>query len=331
MELIERYIYNVTKRLPAKSREEVAQELRANILDMLGEDYTQEDVKSVLYSLGNPAVLAEQYQEGQRYLVGPPLYGVYQSVLKIVLIVVACATLVSLAVQIAVTMQGQDFGEILGHIIGEMIIGLMQGFAYVTAVFAILGRIKSRYLLWPYNGKEWTVEDLDDIPSNKTTTGDKVGATIGIVLSVVFVVIFCFFSHLIAWYTNTGGSWEIIPLFNAQVLYGYVPAILILAAVGVGVEIARLAIGKWNIHVTIFGIAYNIASLCFTIIFLGNTALINPAFKEVFASTINVGMDAFERYWQLGMRGLIVLIVVINLVEIASYFYKLYRAKRAIA
>lgn len=50
MNLIEVYIQEVTRRLPEKSREDIALELRSTIEDMLpdADDYNEEDVKLVL-------------------------------------------------------------------------------------------------------------------------------------------------------------------------------------------------------------------------------------------------------------------------------------------
>ena len=65
-DLIERYIYAVTKRLPKKIQEDVSQELRTLIDDMLMErcgDATpnEYDIKSVLTELGTPNELCEKY------------------------------------------------------------------------------------------------------------------------------------------------------------------------------------------------------------------------------------------------------------------------------
>ena len=58
--LIERYVYDVTRRLPEKEREDVMKELRANIYDMLPEGASEDAVKKVLYELGSPVSLAEK-------------------------------------------------------------------------------------------------------------------------------------------------------------------------------------------------------------------------------------------------------------------------------
>lgn len=52
MNLIDLYIQEVAKRLPEKNSEDITLELRSTIEDMLPEDYSEEDVKSVLKKIG---------------------------------------------------------------------------------------------------------------------------------------------------------------------------------------------------------------------------------------------------------------------------------------
>ncbi|MGN1385564.1 MAG: HAAS signaling domain-containing protein, partial [Bacillus sp. (in: firmicutes)] len=61
MKLIDIYIQEVTRRLPEKSREDIALELRSTIEDMLPDEHTEQDVKAVLEKMGNPATLAGGY------------------------------------------------------------------------------------------------------------------------------------------------------------------------------------------------------------------------------------------------------------------------------
>lgn len=53
-EIVERYIYDVMQRLPEK-------ELRSYMYDMILEE-TDEEVERVLYGLGKPSTLAEEYR-----------------------------------------------------------------------------------------------------------------------------------------------------------------------------------------------------------------------------------------------------------------------------
>ena len=63
MNLIDKYIQEVTRRLPEKNRKDIALELRSTIEDMLPKQYSEEEVKEVLKELGNPAILANGYND----------------------------------------------------------------------------------------------------------------------------------------------------------------------------------------------------------------------------------------------------------------------------
>jgi hypothetical protein len=90
MEVIDRYIYAVTQRLPEQQREDIKRELQSLIEDMLEEristgQASKEDVESVLLELGHPNELAVKYRGNERYLIGPMLIDTYLTTLKIVL------------------------------------------------------------------------------------------------------------------------------------------------------------------------------------------------------------------------------------------------------
>ena len=80
--LIERYVQEVTRRLPEKERAEVSRELKSNIYDMLPEHPDEEAIKKVLNSLGSPAALAEKYRQNPRYLISPAYFDEYTRALK---------------------------------------------------------------------------------------------------------------------------------------------------------------------------------------------------------------------------------------------------------
>ena len=92
--LIERYVHDVARRLPEKEREDVKDELRANIYDMLPEGASEEQIRNVLYELGSPASLAGKYRQNPRYLISPAYYDEYVNVLKWVLPLVGVIVMV---------------------------------------------------------------------------------------------------------------------------------------------------------------------------------------------------------------------------------------------
>jgi hypothetical protein len=81
-EMINRYIYQVTKNMDTEKAKDIDLELRTLIQDMLdektkGTPSTKEDIDGVLSELGNPSILAEKYQSKVQYLIGPELYPSY--------------------------------------------------------------------------------------------------------------------------------------------------------------------------------------------------------------------------------------------------------------
>src|SRR5688572_6124483 len=87
MEMIERYVYVVTHRLPEAQREDVANELRATIEDMAadqakGEPVTDTQIAAALEQLGDPGQLADKYTRPRGYLIGPAWYETYIKTLK---------------------------------------------------------------------------------------------------------------------------------------------------------------------------------------------------------------------------------------------------------
>ena len=108
MNLIEVYIQEVTRRLPEKSREDIALELRSTIEDMLPDDYNEEDVKLVLEKLGSPASLASGYQDQPMYLIGPRYFDVYVTLLKMILPIAGVIALISMVATYLLDYSGEE-------------------------------------------------------------------------------------------------------------------------------------------------------------------------------------------------------------------------------
>ena len=108
MDLIEVYILEVTRRLPEKSRKDIALELRSTIEDMLPDHYAEEDVKKALEKLGNPATLASGYRDRPMHLIGPRYYDLYVSLLKMILPIAGVIALISMIASYFFTYNGEE-------------------------------------------------------------------------------------------------------------------------------------------------------------------------------------------------------------------------------
>src|SRR5690349_12729581 len=90
-DLIERYVYAVTRNLPENQRDDVSKELNATIEDMVADRMKKSTksrnkvIRDVLNELGRPEKLAENYTNSKNYLIGPEWFFQYKKVLFIVL------------------------------------------------------------------------------------------------------------------------------------------------------------------------------------------------------------------------------------------------------
>lgn len=171
MELVERYIHAVIRKLPVKQRIDIEQELRSLIEDMItdrtkGESVSEADVEEVLLELGDPAVLADNYRGKAKYLIGPDNYDTYLFVLKIV--IVAASFGITLAVIIGFFVNPpSSISEVLGDYLGSLIGALSQAFAWVTIIFALF-EIRNVSLGREFKESDkWKIHDLPALPARE--------------------------------------------------------------------------------------------------------------------------------------------------------------------
>src|SRR5699024_572428 len=170
MKLIDVYIQEVTRRLPENSREDIGLELRSTVEDMLPDDYSENDVISVLEELGNPATLASEYRGQPMHLIGPRYYDLYVSLLKMILPIVSVIALISMAADYVVNYTGEEaiiniVINVIGEGIGVIIEVGIQVFFWLTITFAILERVDKGTKEQPLSisFKAWTPHDLKNI------------------------------------------------------------------------------------------------------------------------------------------------------------------------
>jgi hypothetical protein len=136
MDLIERYVQDVSRRLPRRLRSDVEKELRSSLYDTLdaknGGDGVESEagddrVVEVLQAFGPPAQLAASYRSGPDFLVGPELYPAFLKTMRIVvLIVVGLATASVVAGSLGEPnpifeiAKGLAFSDLLGNVIHAM-------------------------------------------------------------------------------------------------------------------------------------------------------------------------------------------------------------------
>lgn len=274
-DLVERYIYAVTRRLPGKQRDDVSMELRTLIDDMLTERCgsmtpSEKDIRVVLTELGTPQELYAQYDaDADKCLIGQPYYSTYKLVLKSVLPAVAVGMVIAnLIIQI---IEPQMWLDAISQILSFTVDGIVTTFAVVTALFAYL-HYKGIHI-----NERFNLDELPSVPKKKQEIS-RVDAVVGIGFDVVFLAIFLAAPQLLGLYRGETG--QIIPIFNVAAIRASWLIIVLFGALGIFREIVKLTEGRYNRKVMITSVAADLLSAGLACWWLSGAQMFNPDFVE---------------------------------------------------
>lgn len=307
--LIERYIYAVTKKLPAKLQNDVSQEIEGLIDDMLLErcgDVTpsEKDIRVVLTELGSPKELAEKYDTSKKNcLIGAPYFVTYKYVLKIVLICGGIGMIISSVFSalfgsvenyesINVMLQSSEFWvELFVNLFTMVSSGLITGFTVVTILFAILY----------HKDIKIDNENLDNLPPVPKKVISKADSIIGIAFTVAFAVVFIAVPQIFC--VVLDGK-TFIPIFNVTEVRGIWYLIVIFALLGIVREVVKLIERQYNKKVMITTIVTNVCSAVVAAFWLLNENMLNKEFvtdvTNIFDDTNLIAMFGQFNYFFFG-------------------------------
>ncbi len=266
-ELIDRYIYAVTKRMDYKQREDVAQELHSLIEDMLAERCrdmipTEKDIRVILTELGTPQELYAEYDpDARKSLIGQPYFTTYKMVLRITWVAVAAGMGVSSLILLAMGQWSPM--EMVGNFLANAMQGLTGAFTVVTLLFAYLDR-KGVSL-------DQSLSDLPPVPK-KTKEISVWESGAGIIICVIFLVIFLWVPEVLGVITDGQGGYQ--PLFDEQAVRGSWYYILAFGLLGITGESVKLLERRYNKKVLTVTVITNCLSAITAIAWLtGKTPL----------------------------------------------------------
>ncbi len=326
-ELIERYVYHVTKRLPQPQRADIEKELLGLIDDMLsarGDAPSKDDVTAVLRELGRPAELAAKYKGSRQHLIGPEYFDTYLLVLKIVLAAVTFGMVVARSIGFAVEPPANVFAA-FGLFIAAIFSALVQAFAWVTVIFALIERFAKDA---PWKEKDWDPADLPPVPAHKVTI-KKGEPIVGIVFSVLFLVLVNAAPQLFSAYIYSDGTLNTIPVFDLIVFRQLLPLINVMICLGILKEILRLAAGRYTIGLAAAMTVINIASIILFIFTFGPASQIwNAGFMTGLGTTWGASAAA-AHIWSIIPKILVGLVIFGNVVDIITMFFRALRHSEA--
>lgn len=353
---MDRYIYQVIRRLPKAQREEVRMELEELISDMYADKNSMEEV---LTELGNPAEFAKQYQNEQKYLIGPEYFDTYFWFVKVVSI---CAVVPILVISLInaigeiPTITSQNAAPVIIRAIvdglttgiTDAMLSFMSAFGAVTLTFAIMERKKIQ--LETKKVEKWSVESLSEerkIPSSRWTPkilepvpdkkaiisrGDSI---VGVVFIVIFSVLLIFAPHFFAAIFTEGETITTVPVFNLDQWGIILPVFVISLLISLIDEILRLVVGVYCKLVMISNILCGAIQIVLSVVILKILPIWNPNFVLELQLALGDNADLGEKfltYWNADMvsNGLLAFIVAITLLEIGVTIYKTLRYSASI-
>jgi hypothetical protein len=198
MELLERYIQAVGSYLPEANRADVLAELRANLLDEiearedeLNRPLQADEVAALLQAHGRPVMVAAGYGP-QRFLIGPALFPIYESVLrKVAPIVVLISLLVRAVTILALPLHETLSKAIIGGVL-QLVPTLLTFWAVVTIVFGVVEQTQHVNEF----SDIWMKWDPLKLPSLSAGAGLKTKSLVGRIIDLVFQA--CWTAYVIA-------------------------------------------------------------------------------------------------------------------------------------
>ncbi len=323
MEMIDRYIYAVTKNLPESEREDVERELRANIEDMLGQNYSKDNIKTVLEELGDPEELADEYRGAKRYLIGPKYYVTYITVLKLVISIVAAV--IGAVTLFSVLIKQPEPGQLINYIIASftsvlqvVISGVAGAAIWVTVIFAVIEKSNAKIMR---KDTPWSIDKLPQKPT-KTTKISRGGVIVSLIFYVLWIGVVILSPNIIGIYE---AGYGMTPLFDTVVLSHYLPLILALSAFGMFVAVIKLIYGRWNGKIAVLNLIMNLLNVFTVVILLRNELLFNPAFIERIQLIFNLQQSAVDFSKNIFVWFIIIMSIIGTIADSIGGFVKAFK------
>jgi hypothetical protein len=277
MELIERYVYAVTRHLAKDQREDVANELRATIEDMVaekskGKKHLNSTIESVLQELGKPEVLAFKYGHTKRYLIGPKWFDAYFHLLKKLLYIVPVIVATIMSV-INILIENMLPVPAIVNGVGGGVAAAIQVAFWTTLTFAIMERTGVN----PddmYDAQTWTPKELPELPQKRQISRvDAIASIVMIVIAGVWIA----FAPIVSmpW-------WQVgAPMLNPELWSFWVPLFLGLSVLLVVQELMKLKIGNWVPMLVVSNVVLNIVIATGIVLLVTTQEVMNPAFVAI--------------------------------------------------
>ena len=251
MELIERYLQEIGRHLPANKRADILSELRSSLNDSLEAQAngqpSEEAIIQIIKEMGAPRKVAASYYSERQYLIGPELFPFFQFILGIVLAATIGGQLIAATISIAVSHQADSMVQAFLQLLDSIPAALGS----VVLVFAIMQWFNVRP---DFDKKDFDPLALPPLPKDKPV--QRAEQVVNIVFGTIFLAFLCAFGASGGFTAKYG-----VNLFTDPVLDKYFPWIAFSVVIGIVLDIVLLWRGRWEPSTRIAKIGANIFSI----------------------------------------------------------------------
>ncbi len=316
MKLVDRYVYDVVRRLPEKQRNDVSKELTTEIQEMIedranGEHAGKKVTHDILIELGSPSQLADRYRERQRYIIGPDYYEPYIFLLKTIYAVVLPLLAFLLFMSEAMTVNHSVL-SLFVKITGVLFEVSVHIFFWTTLSFIFVQKLAAGQR----HDHDWKPDDLPDLPPEQEITRGESFFAIAWSVLAVFATLY----QVPSIYQLIGPS-EVPQFFAPDMWPGWTIGLLVVALLGLAVEWIKLAVGGWTKLTVGLVTAANAVTIGFFVAVVSTVRPIaNPAMMELITET--VGKENIAQTVEVGIKVFVAIVVVVCLWEIGEAVYR---------
>lgn len=329
MNLLDKYIEEVGKRLPLRNRRDLQAEIRSTIEDML-EDRSRETGRPVddalageiLAEYGSPDKVAAGYSP-TRYLIGPRLFPVFELVVKIVFTVLAAVLLAVFLIQFFTNGAAPAaFAAALANFLPNLLGALISAFGNIVIVFAIIERVKPD-AKFDEEDEKWSPADLE-IEKDPDHVG-RGGTIFEILITMLGLAVLNLYPQVIGIGAFKEGEWMFIPALSPA-FFSYLPWINLLGILQILLALYLLRRGLWNTVTRLASLAIEVGGIVLAGFMLAGASLvsIDPAeMTAMFGSAAATMTTMFNFIPQM----VLIILIVVQSIEALQAAWKLIRQR----
>ena len=329
MNLIDKYTAEVGKHLPRRQHADIEAEIRSTLEDMLEErkqGQTQDEealIVALLKEYGSPREVAATYKTHQ-YLIGPRLFPTFETVLRIVLAVVAGASLIGLGFSLTKTgWTGPEFAAALGQWFGGLISSLIGAFGNIALIFAIIERTQAANR-FEKEVKEWDPKALSSEPDpDRIDLPDHIAT---IIFTVLGLVIFNLYPNVFSIRFVSDGTWVTIPILTAAFLH-YLPWMNIMGLLQIVFNGFMVGQQEWKPATRILGILMDVAGMILAVIILRTPGIFGVTSESLAGLGITEAADEVSRLFHSIPTIVITVIVIVTAIKVVKTLIRLFTVK----